>query len=39
MAGLDGIMNKFDPGEPLDKEIRPIQPRHVPFEFYLYDDL
>jgi len=33
MAGLDGIMNKIDPGEPLDKDIYDLSPeelRNVP---------
>jgi glutamine synthetase len=33
MAGLDGVLNKVDPGEPLDKDIYDLSPeelRHVP---------
>lgn len=33
LAGLDGIMNKIDPGEPLDKDIYDLKPeelKHVP---------
>ena len=33
MAGLDGIVNKIDPGEPLDKDIYDLSPeemKHVP---------
>jgi glutamine synthetase len=33
MAGLDGIVNKIDPGEPLDKDIYDLDPeelKHVP---------
>jgi len=33
MAGLDGLLNKVDPGEPLDKDIYDLSPeelRHVP---------
>ena len=33
LAGLDGIMNKIDPGEPLDKDIYDLAPeelKHVP---------
>jgi glutamine synthetase len=33
MAGLDGVLNKIDPGEPLDKDIYDLSPeelRHVP---------
>jgi len=33
LAGLDGIMNKIDPGEPLDKDIYDMEPeelKHVP---------
>ncbi|HET6272074.1 MAG TPA: type I glutamate--ammonia ligase [Bacteroidota bacterium] len=33
LAGLDGIMNKIDPGEPLDKDIYDLEPeelKHVP---------
>jgi len=33
LAGMDGIMNKIDPGEPLDKDIYDLSPeelRHVP---------
>ncbi len=33
MAGLDGIENKIDPGEPLDKDIFELSPeelKHVP---------
>ena len=33
MAGLDGIQNKIDPGEPLDKDIYDLTPeelQHVP---------
>jgi len=33
MAGLDGLENKIDPGEPLDKDIFELSPdemRHVP---------
>ncbi|HUI08968.1 MAG TPA: type I glutamate--ammonia ligase [Bacteroidota bacterium] len=33
MAGIDGILNKLDPGEPLDKDIYDLEPeelKHVP---------
>jgi glutamine synthetase len=33
MAGLDGVLNKIDPGEPLDKDIYDLSPeemKHVP---------
>lgn len=33
MAGLDGVMNRIDPGEPLDKDIYDMEPeelKHVP---------
>ena len=33
MAGLDGVQNKIDPGEPLDHDIYDLSPdelRHVP---------
>ena len=29
MAGLDGIQNKIDPGEPLDKDIYDMQPEEL----------
>jgi glutamine synthetase len=29
MAGLDGIMNKIDPGEPLDKDIYDLKPEEL----------
>ena len=29
MAGLDGVRNKFDPGEPLDKDIYDLPPEEV----------
>jgi glutamine synthetase len=29
MAGLDGIMNKIDPGEPLDKDIYDLEPEEL----------
>jgi glutamine synthetase len=29
MAGLDGVMNKIDPGEPLDKDIYDLEPEEL----------
>jgi glutamine synthetase len=29
MAGLDGVLNKFDPGEPLDKDIYDLSPEEM----------
>jgi len=29
MAGLDGVINKFDPGEPLDKDIYDLSPEEM----------
>ena len=29
MAGLDGIVNKLDPGEPLDKDIYDLSPEEM----------
>jgi glutamine synthetase len=29
MAGLDGILNKIDPGEPLDKDIYDLSPEEM----------
>ena len=29
MAGLDGIMNRIDPGEPLDKDIYDMEPEEL----------
>jgi glutamine synthetase len=29
MAGLDGIQNKIDPGEPLDKDIYDLPPEEL----------
>jgi glutamine synthetase len=29
MAGLDGIVNKIDPGEPLDKDIYDLSPEEM----------
>ena len=29
MAGLDGIINKIDPGKPLDKDIYDLQPEEL----------
>src|SRR5438270_29354 len=29
MAGLDGVMNKIDPGEPLDKDIYDLSPEEM----------
>jgi len=29
MAGLDGIMNKTDPGDPLDKDIYDLTPEEL----------
>jgi glutamine synthetase len=29
MAGLDGVMNKTDPGEPLDKDIYDLSPEEM----------
>jgi len=29
MAGLDGVLNKIDPGEPLDKDIYDLSPEEM----------
>jgi glutamine synthetase len=29
MAGLDGIMNKLDPGEPVDKDLYDLEPHEA----------
>ena len=29
MAGLDGVMNRIDPGEPLDKDIYDLSPEEL----------
>jgi glutamine synthetase len=29
MAGLDGVMNKIDPGEPMDKDLYDLEPEEA----------